>query len=205
MSATDQLDGRILNWKQGTIYPGSFGQLRAGTWLEVQASSYGDLSSLVGGPITLSFIGGPYAGLTWTSTVSNTLPGGAGIQIEDKWDTVGKNRTLFASGLVQLSFPKPPEEVLPPLTKGEIFTLGERPTSTWDLGFLKTLFPDSPIDEGTNPGGALPQPDPTNALSSFFAPGLQPNAAVNEKVNCNCKNWLWLVLVAGLAYLYLRK
>lgn len=193
MSLLDELNGRVVAWKQGTVLPGGgFGQITAGNWIELTLSNFGPLAGLVGVPIRLSFVGGAATGKVWSSSASAVLGNNTGIRIPDLWPTVGLTRTVGASGLVQINFPE--LDVIIPDPDPEPEPEPEPDPS-----------PDpSPDPDPVTPMGSLPTPDPLDkSLSDYFTAALKDNERVNRTVHCNSL-W-WLLLLAAAAYALLKK
>lgn len=113
MSAKSEIDGKVFQWRQGTVIPGGFGQISVGNWIEIPIVEVGGAEVLVGEKATFSFTSGTNAGRTWDQTISKMLPGNGGFWVEDQWALASAPRVLFGSGLVKISFPAPPPVVTP--------------------------------------------------------------------------------------------
>lgn len=205
MSVKDDLQDRILGWKQGTILPGGgFGQIRAGEWLEIAAIGYGDLSSVVGESIELKFVGGVNNGKTVSTTITSAKKDNSAFLVDDKWESVGGSRVIFAGGLVQVHFavaaPVIPDPIFEPQ---QVQNIAPVLNTTIKTDWLATLFPQDP-----KPGTIeIPAVDPLNTLFGAATFGQQKASAVaEEKKECECeKPWWVLLLVAGALWWYLQK
>lgn len=177
MTAKEELNGKVLTWKQGVRLPGGFGQITADTYLVIDTTGNGDLEDLFGEEIELKFLAGTGQLNSFKSQVILVTSNSSAIHVRDQWSAIGVQRAVFGAGTAEIRFP-----------------------SINDGGAAN----DDEDEEPTSPTGSLPTPDALDkSLQEFFSESLKPNAEVNRTVHCNSK-W-WLLLLAAVAYLTLKK
>lgn len=174
MSAIEALSGQTLIWDQGINSGGGFGQITPADYLVVVTGGFGDLSGLLGQKVTVNFGDGLGSGKTATTTVTAVNPGSGSIRVAAPWSVLGVTPTVGAFGTLSIgAAPFEPEEPEEPEEPGVV------------------IPPIQPPVFGAR--------DPFNTANN--AATFAKADMANDSTKCGCdKHWLWLVVVAAVAY-----